>query len=126
MTFGPHTRLFVYGSLLRGEEHHPWLRGATFRGLAATEPRFTLYDLGAFPGMVAQGDYSVVGELYDVDATLLASLDELEQHPGVYFRSPVPLVGGDNAQAYLLTPSQVQGCIPIKTGDWRQRPANQR
>jgi gamma-glutamylcyclotransferase (GGCT)/AIG2-like uncharacterized protein YtfP len=82
---GPVARLFVYGTLRRGEERHPvLLRHAATGGETATTAG-TLLDLGAYPGLIVDGpESSVVGELYaaaDQDA-LFAELDEIESFRG--------------------------------------------
>jgi gamma-glutamylcyclotransferase (GGCT)/AIG2-like uncharacterized protein YtfP len=80
-------RVLVYGSLLLGEPNHRILSRATLVGAARTKAGFTLYDLGAFPGMVAGGDDAILGEVYEVDAATLARLDALESHPCVITQS---------------------------------------
>jgi gamma-glutamylcyclotransferase (GGCT)/AIG2-like uncharacterized protein YtfP len=59
-------RLFVYGTLRRGEANHHRLAQATFLGEARTRPEFRLVDLGRFPGLLPGGSTAVVGEVYDV------------------------------------------------------------
>ena len=74
------TRVFVYGTLKRGGRNHAYLAGQKFIGEARTSPGYTLYSLGNYPGMVrsteATGDVS--GEIWEVDATCLVGLDQLE------------------------------------------------
>ena len=94
-------RIFVYGTLLRGESNHDLLRGARFVGEAQTQPGFELYDLGGYPGMVRGGDGVVLGELWDVGAKTLAALDELEQAPTHYQRVPILLQGSVQALTYI-------------------------
>src|SRR5207248_3399857 len=78
-------RLFVYGTLKRGGCRHRLLAGQRFLGETRTRPRYALFDLGAYPGLVpeAEGE-SVHGELYEVDAGLLAVLDEEEGAPELF------------------------------------------
>jgi gamma-glutamylaminecyclotransferase len=113
--------LFVYGSLLRGQSNHFWMRAARYLGEASTEPRFELLDLGPFPALVAGGSTAVHGELYEVDAVLLARLDVFEDVPEMYRRDVVQLQGQASAQAYLLQPSHAQGRPRVPSGDWRKR-----
>ncbi|MDI1319207.1 MAG: gamma-glutamylcyclotransferase, partial [bacterium] len=74
------TCVFVYGTLKRGGSNHAFLARQRFLGEARTAPGFTLYSLGDYPGMVrAPGDTAgVTGELWVVDDTCLAELDQLE------------------------------------------------
>ena len=88
------TTLFVYGTLKRGGSNHGHLAGQIFLGEARTGPGFTLFSLGAYPGMVAAPTdrTGVTGELWSVDATCLARLDELEgTAEGLYRRGPITL-----------------------------------
>ena len=70
------TILFLYGTLKRGEKSHRLMAGQRFVGEATTEPRYRLYDLVPYPGLMADvGGVAVAGELWEVDATCLAELD---------------------------------------------------
>ena len=71
-------RLFVYGSLKRGGQHHDQLRGARFVGQAVTTPSYALVSLGDYLALVSGGDATVPGEVYEVDEALLQLLDEFE------------------------------------------------
>lgn len=115
------TRVFVYGSLLSDEPNHRILARAHCVGETRTERRFALHDLGAYPAMVAGGAHAVVGEVYEVDARTLASLDALEGHPRFYQRTTIVLADGTCAETYLLTPAQVEGRPLIASGSWRER-----
>ena len=88
-------RVFVYGTLKRGGSNHAWMRDQIFVGEAFTLPRYRLYDLGGYPGLVldpAQG-LSVQGEVWEVDAEGLRGLDHLEDvEGGEYVREPIPLL----------------------------------
>lgn len=84
-------RVFVYGTLLRGEPNHYILEHACFVREARTPAVFTLRDMGAFPALLADGSTAVLGEVYDVDAATLARLDRLEGHPRLYRRTPIAL-----------------------------------
>jgi len=113
--------LFVYGSLLRGQVNHFWMEGARYLGEAVTVPRFELLDLGPFPALVDGGSTAVHGELYEVDAVLLARLDVFEDVPEMYRRDVVQLQGHAPAQGYLLQPHHAPGRPRVPGGDWRKR-----
>jgi gamma-glutamylcyclotransferase (GGCT)/AIG2-like uncharacterized protein YtfP len=88
------TRIFVYGTLKRGGSNHAWLRDQTFIAEARTQPQFRLFDLGGYPGLVAdpQDGLAVEGEIWEVDDASLARLDVLEDvEGGEYARLPLPL-----------------------------------
>lgn len=112
------TRVFVYGTLRRGQRNHRWLRPARRLGPWRTAPGYTLYDLGAYPGARAGGDAPLDGEVYAIPRRSLARLDRLEDCPGEYVRRTVPTPWGP-AWMYLLRrpPSRAR---PLD-GPWRRR-----
>ena len=73
-------RLFVYGTLQRGQRNHHFLEeGARF--LSRARVRGRLYDLGAYPGALLEaGSGWVWGELYALlpARKVLKRLDQLE------------------------------------------------
>lgn len=92
----PLHRIFVYGTLKRGEPNHKLIQDvangyAKFLGLAKTKTAYPLiiatkYNIPFLlkkPGI----GHHVIGELYDVDSKMLTKLDELEEHPNFYERS---------------------------------------
>jgi len=114
-------KLFVYGSLLSGERHSDRLGGSRRLGGAWTEARYTLVDLGRYPALLEGGTTSVSGEVYEVDADVLAELDEFEGHPDEYRRIPVGLVGGHSADAYVLPRERAPQATVIVSGNWKER-----
>jgi gamma-glutamylcyclotransferase (GGCT)/AIG2-like uncharacterized protein YtfP len=112
------TPVFVYGTLKRGGSNHLFLQGQRFVAEVRTQPGFTLYSLGDYPGMVrSPGDTAgVTGELWEVDDTCLAELDRLEGlDAGLYERVDVLLAPNPHeasAQTYLyLRPHS--GLLPL-------------
>ena len=86
------TLLFVYGTLRRGGPNHPRLAGARLVGEGTTVERLALF-VGDFPYLAAApAVHRVRGEVYAVDAALLAAIDRLEGHPTWYERRPVAVV----------------------------------
>lgn len=116
-----HQIVFVYGSLLSGENHHSFLGGAKPLGEAMTEPVFSLVDFGDFAALIPDGQTAVHGELYDVDPGLLARLDELEDHPDYLRRTNIRLEDGREVIAYLLSSQSALGQPRIECGNWRLR-----
>jgi len=114
-------RIFVYGTLLKGEGNHGLLEDALFLGEVTTLPIYTLVHLGGFPGLLTSGRQGVRGEVYEVDAQQLWKLDRLEGHPGFYRRMPVELASMEPlgvVEAYFLPPSYARMPV-IESGDWR-------
>jgi gamma-glutamylaminecyclotransferase len=97
--------LFVYGTLKRGCRNHSALRGAEYAGEARSEPDYMLVNCGSYPGLVRAGDgqhgMAIRGELYRVDETLLAVLDQFEKEGNEYVRKTIRLADGSEAQTYL-------------------------
>ena len=110
-------RVFVYGTLLCGEVNHPLLAGARLLGPHRTPPRYSLYDLGAYPGVARRGCTAVVGEVYEVDAQGLGRLDRLEEYPRLYDREPIATPYG-RAWIYLYR-GRLADRPTIPGGDWR-------
>lgn len=113
------TRVFVYGTLLRGEASHALLEGARFVGEAITAPRYTLHDLGDYPGLVEGGATAVEGEVWSVGEELLARLDDFEGHPELFRRAPIALAGARDVVAYFWAGAP-RGRV-LKTGRYRDR-----
>ena len=93
--------IFVYGTLKHGGHNHHFMVGQTFVGNARTSPGYTLYDLGGYPGLVAEPEDSdgVSGEVWTVDDACLAGLDVLEgPAEGLYRRAAVPLLAPYDAK----------------------------
>lgn len=89
------TWLFVYGTLKRGCSNHRMMAGAEFVGPARTVAGFRLFNLGGFPAIAAvAGDKDgVVGEVWSLDASVLARLDAFEGvHEGLYRRASIALL----------------------------------
>jgi gamma-glutamylcyclotransferase (GGCT)/AIG2-like uncharacterized protein YtfP len=115
--------LFVYGSLRRGQQHHDQLRDARFVHDARTEACYELVRVDAYPALVEGGSTAVSGELYEVDAQLLAALDEFEEAPAVYQRQPLRIAepAGVRAEGYVMAADRARDAARIPSGDWSKR-----
>ncbi|KQU84455.1 gamma-glutamyl cyclotransferase [Variovorax sp. Root318D1] len=123
---GAHTvrHVFVYGTLRRGGRNDI----ARFR----PEPFFvtdaviagTLYDLGAYPGVVLGGKRRVVGEIYRIEPEVEVALDVLEEvadDAGEYIRRTVMVEAGAQqfeCLVYEIHLSRIAGRAVIRSGDW--------
>jgi gamma-glutamylcyclotransferase (GGCT)/AIG2-like uncharacterized protein YtfP len=116
-------RVFVYGTLKRGERNHHLLAAASCQGAAVTrQAGFTLreYASTSSPGRItpsvqAGGAHRIAGEVYDLDAELLVRLDRLERLGLDYERQTVPLASGDPAQIYLRASASQRPALPALT-----------
>lgn len=110
-------RVFVYGTLLVGQVNHRLLADARLLGAWRTPPCFTLYDLGAYPGVARGGATAIAGEVFAVDRACLGRLDRLEEHPRLYRRESIPTPYG-RAWIYLYRGRRADRRA-IAGGDWR-------
>ena len=111
----------VYGTLKRGYRNHRLLARSRFLGTDHLRS-IVLYDLGPCPGAVAAPSMGVLVEVWEVNETVFAHLDELEG-----FNAQAPEHGDYNrhrfetrfgpAWVYLYNHS-VAGCRRITRGAW--------
>jgi len=117
--------VFVYGTLRRGGSNDIAQLGQRAQWLGRGRVRGQLFDLGAYPGLVLGGPDWVVGELYGVDSSAQAWLDELEevwpQRSGEYRRVQA-LVSREGqscrALVYEMDRSIARRRPLIPGGDW--------
>src|SRR5438128_6813847 len=86
---------FFYGTLKRGHPSNRLIAGQELLGEAQTAPHYRLYDSGSFPCLVeddARG-VAVRGEIWRVDDSLIAKLDEWEGVPHLFVRHKVDVPG---------------------------------
>jgi len=70
-------KLFVYGSLRTGCYNHHHLEGAEFVDFATVKDH-VMVDLGAYPAAIEMNGKQIVGEVFEVDTTILNNIDILE------------------------------------------------
>lgn len=115
--------LFVYGTLMRGGVRHAVLRGQRFLREAVTRPKYLLFDLGAYPGLVrAEEDgRAIYGELYEVERRLIPRLDMIEGAPELYRLEPVE-IEAETARVYGYTYQMTTKELRLIEDDrWRNR-----
>ena len=106
-------RIFVYGTLKKGYENHRVIANAKFLGKHVTDPKYTMYDMGAYPCITLGGDTAIVGEVYEVDS--LRRTDVLEGYPVYYNRIEIETEYG-TAWVYYYYPSEESKVIG--SGEW--------
>jgi gamma-glutamylcyclotransferase (GGCT)/AIG2-like uncharacterized protein YtfP len=113
--------VFVYGTLRRGGGRAMPVRfpGSKFIGDARVGG--SLYDLGAYPGLVLdESGSSVVGEVYEVDEEVLNELDGFEASSR-YRRKQVEIPLGAESRTcwtYEPDPEFYSPRTLITSGDW--------
>ena len=70
-------RLFVYGTLMRGQRAEPYL-GATRKFLGERSLIGSIYHLGGFPGVKLDGRGEVHGHMFEIDKDVLSVCDGYE------------------------------------------------
>lgn len=110
------TILFVYGTLKRGEKNSRLLADQEFVGEATTAPRYRVFDLGPWPGLVRDdaNGLAVRGELFAVSECCLTELDEFEEDAGAFVRERIEVDGHEGVWAYYLSATPPEG---TKSGD---------
>lgn len=110
--------LFVYGTLLGRLTPSP--TPATVRG--------TMYNLGAFPGvLITEPTTTIQGELHLIDDDELSRLDHYEGvDVGLYSRERVDVtLDGSSTEAWIYTINPIFvkqiGARIIPNGNWRTR-----
>lgn len=121
-------RVFVYGTLKRGESNHNVLLGAEYLGVGFTKPsEWIMLNLGPFPALVdSHGAFAppVQGELYLVDDTGLNALDALEGYPDFYGRKSIAVYSRSGLFIspafvyYMENPPQEKNVNVIESGEW--------
>jgi len=109
-------RVFVYGTLKRGQRNYQFLRNADFVGKFVTEPVYSMYAFEDYPAVCLHGRHAIHGEVYRVDDRQFQRLDELEWYPEFYQRIEIPTHYGD-AWMYVVTRELCLGRKRI-TGRW--------
>ncbi|MFM7268110.1 MAG: gamma-glutamylcyclotransferase [Cyanobium sp.] len=112
-------RLFVYGTLKRGQPNHHWLQSCPYEG-EAIMAGLLLYDLGPFPMAVA-GEGEVRGEVYALSRQELSSTDRFEGYPRLYDRCLRSLADGRQTWVYVGREHQVRHSPLLSEGIWHGR-----
>ncbi len=116
--------VFVYGTLKAGHSNHGLLQDAEYIGEAETvASEYTMYDLGAFPGVKEGGTDKITGEVYRVNNFELASLHRLEGHPTFYKAKNIAVrltnkISNNYVSAYMYIYQQQPHKINKLKGTW--------
>lgn len=112
--------IFVYGTLKKGDPNHFRLNGSEYICTTRTAERYTMLDLGAFPGVIKdeiEHTASFInGEVYSITPQTLENLDCYEGE--WYFREEVKLDNGTMALMYFLRKIPPVDYEIIPDGNW--------
>lgn len=115
----------VYGSLLSGLGNHRVIQGdnTEFLGEFISEPVYSLYDLGFFPGLHENGKTAVKMEVYSVDKNTAINVDRLEGYkegvpPTFYDKTDIETPWG-TASVYIYMGNPGEERL-VESGDWRE------
>jgi gamma-glutamylcyclotransferase (GGCT)/AIG2-like uncharacterized protein YtfP len=115
--------VFVYGSLRRGGAGAMSLRFPDSKFIAEAKVGGSLYDLGAYPGLLLnESDSLVSGEVYEVDDELLNELDAFEATSD-YRRKQVEIsLGTQRRMCWVYEPEPESYSLRtlIPSGDWME------
>lgn len=117
----PNTNLIaVFGSLRKGLLYHDAiLSNEEYIGETTTDPIFTLFDYGNFPGLIHAGNTEVTIEVYKVNNNeTWKNLDMLEGYPSFYNRMIIETVFG-YVWIYYNSAEQLAERTVIASGDWK-------
>ena len=115
--------VFVYGTLRGGNARSMSIRFPNSKFIAAAKVSGSLYDLGAYPGLLLNESNSlVIGEVYEVDDELLNTLDEFEASSN-YWRKQVEIsLGAHSRTCWIYVPEDNSEFNSFQTvitsGDW--------
>ena len=96
-------RVFVYGTLMKGQRAHHLLEGCTPLGTWHLYG-YAMYNLGNYPGILEQEGKSVIGEVYLIPEAFWKAMDEYEEEGTLYHRRTVTVTNGEKqmeVQAYI-------------------------
>ena len=113
--------VFVYGTLRRGGERAMSVRFPDSKFIADAEVRGSLYDLGAYPGLLLNESNSmVVGEVYEVDDEILNELDDFEASSSYWRKQAEVSLGSDRRRCWVYEPDSefYSPRTLITSGDW--------
>ena len=117
--------VFTYGTLKKHHHNNYLLQNSQYLGTGTTVEKYAM-SVCSIPYVYKHKQISVIhGEVYSVDDTTLARLDQLEGHPQWYKREEVKILvdNADNGQivtAWLYFNDNVTGEL-VLSGRFEQR-----
>ena len=109
-------RIFVYGTLKRGQRNAHHMHGAQYVGRHVTERIYSMYEFGGYPAVCRDGRHAISGEIYRISDRHFEILDVFESYPEFYQRIEIPTRWGD-AWMYIVEPALCRG-RDLVIGSW--------
>ena len=94
-------RVFVYGTLKRGQRNDHFLRDAEFVGEYRTRKIYSMYQFEDYPAVCLNGKHAIQGEVYHINQRQFKMLDDLEWYPHFYQRLEIPTAYGKAWMYYV-------------------------
>jgi gamma-glutamylcyclotransferase (GGCT)/AIG2-like uncharacterized protein YtfP len=98
-------KLFIYGTIKRGQCRADVMTGQKFLGSAKLVPMYKMFNLGQFPALVKMPGLDngpmIEGELWEVDEDCIRRLDMIEGTPSFYRRQEVQVAGQEVESLYV-------------------------
>ena len=116
-------RVFVYGSLRRGNAGAMSVRFPDAAHVGDGKVRGRLYDLGAYPALLLdESGAQVTGEVYEVTDETLNKLDQFELTSDYERRDVEVEIGDEHGHCWIYVPAHeasfFDGFPTIESGDW--------
>ncbi len=117
-------KVAVYGSLRKGlGNHNYFLKNAKYLGEFKTEPIYSLYSLGGYPGLKENGSTSVTMEVYEVNEQEAEAIDRLEGYSSnrqsTFYDKEIINTPYGEAGVYIYVNSIPENRL-VKSGDWKE------
>ena len=98
-------KLFIYGTIKRGQCRADVMRGQKFLGSVKLVPMYKMFNLGQFPALVKVSGLDngpmIEGELWEVDEDCIRRMDMIEGAPSFYRRQEVQVAGQEVESLYV-------------------------
>lgn len=116
-------KVFVYGTLRKGQGNHSLLSTAEYLRDESL-PGFDMYNVGWFPAVV-RGTGVIIGEVYEIDEDTLEALHALEGYDEDYpeeslYIPELEFTEYDALVLYIWN-RDMEGLTLIESGDWTNR-----
>jgi gamma-glutamylcyclotransferase (GGCT)/AIG2-like uncharacterized protein YtfP len=105
-------KVFVYGTLMRGEGNHYHLKNSICLGKAFIEG-YDMYDVGYYPAIIP-GDSLIIGELYQVPKEDMQSIDMLEGEGSLYAKKCETVTDAEGNTFFAFVYIYLNDCSDLK------------